>query len=172
MLFRSLTAYLQFARDEKAPMAEEDLTEILRRSTRLIDEGGKGGGLPISSDIRITEAPLICEEKKLQQALMNILLNSSQFSTDSSESIEVSLSPGGKSYNLVIRDHGPGIPAGDMEKVFEPFYTTRNDGSGLGLSIARRIIEVHGGSLDLSSTEGNGTTVRIVLPAIKHQGEG
>ncbi|MBU8923132.1 MAG: hypothetical protein KOO63_15040 [Bacteroidales bacterium] len=167
-----LTAYLQFAREEKAPMSEGDLAVILSRSVRLINEGGKGGGLPIRSDIELTKAPLICDEKKLQQALMNILLNSSQFSTDSSESIEVSLSHEGKSYNLVIRDHGPGIPAGEIEKVFEPFYTTRNDGSGLGLSIARRIVDDHGGSLDISNAKGSGTTVRVVLPAIQHQREG
>ena len=167
-----LTAYLQFARDEKAPMSEGDLAMILRRSVRLIDEGGKGSGLPIESDIKLTKAPLVCEEKKLQQALMNILLNATQFSADSSGSIEVSLSLEGKSYTLVVRDHGSGIPAGEIEKVFEPFYTTRTDGSGLGLSIARRIVEDHNGNLDISSAKGSGTTVRIVLPAIQHQGEG
>ncbi len=166
-----LNAYLQFARDEKAPMSEGDLTVILRRSVRLIDEGEKGGGLPVESNIKLTKAPLICEEKKLQQALMNILLNATQFSTDSSGPIEVSLSLEGRSYDLVIRDHGSGIPAGELEKVFEPFYTTRIDGSGLGLSIARRIVEDHDGNLDISNAKGNGTTVRIVLPAIQHQGE-
>ena len=65
---------------------------------------------------------------------------------------------------IAVADSGPGIGAVSLEKVFEPFYTTRKDGSGLGLSIARHIIEEHGGELWLESVPGEGATAYVRLP--------
>jgi signal transduction histidine kinase len=66
---------------------------------------------------------------------------------------------------LDIRDTGRGIPADVLPNVCEPFFTTRSEGTGLGLAIARRFVEQHGGRLEITSTPGEGTTVRLVLPA-------
>ncbi|HEM62029.1 MAG TPA: histidine kinase, partial [Chloroflexi bacterium] len=63
-----------------------------------------------------------------------------------------------------ITDQGPGIRADDMERVFEPFYTTKPRATGLGLTIARRIVNEHGGEIELESREGRGTRVVVSLP--------
>jgi signal transduction histidine kinase len=63
-----------------------------------------------------------------------------------------------------IRDEGPGIPAEALDRVFEAFYSTREGGTGLGLPIARRIAQAHGGQLRVHSVAGAGTEVEIVLP--------
>ena len=65
---------------------------------------------------------------------------------------------------IIIKDTGKGIPPEDLEKIFDPFYTTKPKGSGLGLGISKEIIENHGGSLKLESELGKGTTCIIDLP--------
>jgi signal transduction histidine kinase len=65
---------------------------------------------------------------------------------------------------VTIADSGSGIPKGDLERVFEPFYSTSPEGTGLGLAIARQIVAAHGGELTIESEEGRGTEVRVKLP--------
>jgi signal transduction histidine kinase len=67
---------------------------------------------------------------------------------------------------LAIRDTGRGIPAEALPNVCEPFFTTRAEGTGLGLAIARRFVEQNGGRLEIASTPGEGTTVRLAFPAL------
>jgi two-component system sensor histidine kinase AtoS len=66
--------------------------------------------------------------------------------------------------DVVVQDDGAGIPPESFDRVFEPMFTTRADGTGLGLTIARRIASAHGGRLELESTPDTGTTVRLTLP--------
>jgi signal transduction histidine kinase len=66
--------------------------------------------------------------------------------------------------SIHIRDTGVGIPEGEVNKVFDPFYTTKPQGIGLGMAIAHKVIAGHGGSIDLESVEGDGTMVTIELP--------
>ena len=63
-----------------------------------------------------------------------------------------------------IDDNGPGIPPDVAEKVFDPFFTTKAQGSGLGLAIVRKIVDAHDGRIDLRTTPGQGTTIRVTLP--------
>ena len=72
---------------------------------------------------------------------------------------------------MIIRDDGSGIPAEQLVRVFEPFFTTRAEGTGLGLPIARRIARAHGGELTIESEPGHGTIVRISLPRDQLNGE-
>jgi signal transduction histidine kinase len=67
--------------------------------------------------------------------------------------------------DITVRDFGAGIPPETLKRVFKPFFTSKNKGTGLGLSIAQKIIEAHGGRLTMESVPGDGTTVRIRLPA-------
>ena len=63
-----------------------------------------------------------------------------------------------------VSDSGAGIRPSDLERIFEPFFTTKPSGTGLGLPIAKQIIEMHGGTVTVQSREGSGTTIRILLP--------
>jgi signal transduction histidine kinase len=65
---------------------------------------------------------------------------------------------------IVISDTGTGIPSHELDKIFEPFYTTKSEGTGLGLPMVQRIIDDHGGTVDIKSKEGKGTTFYIKLP--------
>ncbi len=158
-----LRDYLLIARNEPAPRAPLDLVLTLRRSVRLMSESLEGSGIDVVSDITLEEAPFYGEEKRLQQSFLNILLNAMQ-ALDARGTIKVSVAKQGKTYRIIFEDNGPGIAARDIEKIFEPFYTTKPAGSGLGLAIVKKVIDDHGGSIEIESSEGSGTSIIVILP--------
>ena len=66
---------------------------------------------------------------------------------------------------FTVRDHGPGVPPGDRERIFEAFITGKSHGTGLGLAVARRIVELHGGRLAVQDAPGGGALFRVEIPA-------
>jgi signal transduction histidine kinase len=109
--------------------------------------------------------------EKLRQAFLNIVINSLQ-ATPAGGSLTISTSLGRADdvagmCEIRFRDSGKGIDAESLPKIFEPFYTTKPDGTGLGLAISRKIVEGHGGTLQVESVVGQGTTVLIRLPVLQ-----
>jgi two-component system, NtrC family, sensor kinase len=100
---------------------------------------------------------------QLKHAVLNLVLNAFQ-ATPARGSIVIETGQQGDDLSIGIRDTGEGIAPDKLERVFDVFFTMREGGTGLGLPIARRIIEEHGGTLMISSRQGSGTTARIVLP--------
>lgn len=112
--------------------------------------------------------------EKLRQAFLNIAINSLQ-ATPSGGSLTISTSvcredEAAGMCEIRFRDSGVGIDAAAMPRIFEPFYTTKPDGTGLGLAITRKIIEGHGGTLQVESAVGQGTTVLVWLPVLQAEG--
>jgi two-component system, sporulation sensor kinase A len=132
----------------------ESTGELLRRDPAL--SGTKmivtGTGEPVSAD-----------PEQLRIALQNLLMNAAQASGGRGE-IDVTIAGDPQSCVISIRDYGPGMTPEVREKAFEPFFTTKHRGTGLGLPIARRIIEAHGGCIEIAVPEGPGTIVSIQLP--------
>ena len=101
--------------------------------------------------------------EKLRQAFLNILINALQ-ATPSSGSVAIVLKQADSVIEISFQDSGTGIDEKEMERIFEPFYTTKPDGTGLGLAITKKIIEAHGGTLQVECKSGEGTTVTVALP--------
>lgn len=107
---------------------------------------------------------LNADSGKLQQVFLNLLQNAAQHSPENSEISLMIRPPKNGRITIKITDKGSGIPPKDMERMFEPFYTTRKGGTGLGLSIVKHILEVHGGSITLSNNNPPpGLTVKVIL---------
>ena len=100
----------------------------------------------------------------LQQIFLNLLLNALEAS-DEGGRVEVSLSSTETDVVIAVADRGVGIPPEDLQRVYDPLYTTRRDGSGLGLTIARRLVVAHAGRIEIESEVTAGTVVRVHLPA-------
>jgi PAS domain S-box-containing protein len=111
-----------------------------------------GGSVTVRADIDMIRA-----------ALLNLLLNSAQ-AMKGEGNITVSVDGTAAEARITIRDRGPGIPSDILGRVFEPFFTTKARGGGLGLAIARRTAERHGGSLSLACPPDGGTVATLVLP--------
>jgi signal transduction histidine kinase len=95
--------------------------------------------------------------------VLNLLLNALQ-ATEGQGKVAVSVKSRGEFAVIEVADDGPGIAPEHLPNIFRPFYTTKGDGTGLGLSLARRIVEDHHGKIDVTSIVGQGTTFSVQLP--------
>jgi signal transduction histidine kinase len=95
--------------------------------------------------------------------MLNLLLNALQ-AIDQRGKIEVTLAQRGPNAVVEVMDNGRGIAPDHLPNIFRPFYTTKGEGTGLGLSLARRIIEDHQGRIDVASAVGKGTTFSVIVP--------
>ena len=94
---------------------------------------------------------------------MNLILNAVEAMPDGGV-LSISVEQTDKTFQLEIADTGRGIDEEQLKKIFEPFYTTKEQGLGLGMPYARKIIAQHGGTISISSQPGEGTNIRIVIP--------
>lgn len=101
---------------------------------------------------------------RIRQVLTNLLTNAVQAS-EGGDPVEVTLAREDNALVIAVRDHGPGIERGEEERIFEAFYTKRTRGVGLGLAVARRIVEMHGGTIKAQNHPDGGALFRIVIPA-------
>ncbi len=110
------------------------------------------------------DASLEADPRRLQEALLNLVANGIEATPPGGEvSVEVRPSPG--EIEILVRDTGRGMPPDALGRLGTPFFTTRPDGTGLGVVLARSVIALHGGTLRYESEPGKGTTVRATLPA-------
>ncbi len=101
---------------------------------------------------------------QIKQVLVNLIKNAMQAMTRGG-TLTVKTGSGGDSVWISVSDTGRGIPPDQINHIFEPFYTTKKKGTGLGLMIVQRIVRQHGGHIELESNVGQGTTFRIRLPS-------
>jgi two-component system CheB/CheR fusion protein len=133
----------------------DDTVELLRRDPLMAE---------IALDIRGRPEPLMADPEQLRIVFQNVLVNAAQ-AMGGHGAIDVHLSRDGEGCRVSIRDHGPGMADEVRTKAFDAFFTTKHRGTGLGLPIARRVVELHGGRIDISPADGGGTIVSIHLPA-------
>jgi signal transduction histidine kinase len=107
---------------------------------------------------------IVADEKMLEQVMINLVKNALEALKDSKDpQIETSCYQEDDSLLISVSDNGEGIPQDKLEQVFIPFFTTRIDGSGIGLSLCKQIIQMHDGQIDIQSEKGKGSTVSIRL---------
>ena len=106
------------------------------------------------------------DAEQLQLAVQNVLMNAVQ-AMNGEGSVRVDIARHGGEWQIAVADNGPGMPPEVKDKVFDPFFTTRSRGTGLGLPIARRVVEAHGGRIDIETPAGGGTVVSMSLPAVR-----
>ena len=100
----------------------------------------------------------------LRQALLNLALNGCQAMPNGGKLTMGAKTAKDRRVALTIEDTGVGIPAEQLDRIFDLYFTTKSEGSGIGLSIVYRIVQLHGGEIEVQSIEGRGTTFRMLLP--------
>ncbi len=111
------------------------------------------------------DATVEADPRRLKEALLNLVANAIEATPPGGE-VVVDVRPSGDEIEIVIRDTGRGMPAETLRRIGTPFFTTRDDGTGLGVVLARSVIAQHGGSLRYDSEPGTGTRVRVTLPRV------
>lgn len=158
-----VTDLLQTARPHPPKFHKSDLNTTVEHAVML----GRQQALAKSIEITLRKDPSLPDVEhdsdQIHQVLLNLLLNALQ-AIEKNGKIAVTVELRGKNAVIEVADNGRGIAADHLPNIFRPFYTTKGDGTGLGLSLARRIIEDHQGRIDVTSAVGQGTTFAVVLP--------
>jgi signal transduction histidine kinase len=158
-------------RKEDLQEEQVDLNELARETVELISPDATSRGVRVDVDVQSRPATVAGDRVHLQQALLNLLLNAMDAMRDTPSEhrrLVVAVAATNGHADVSVRDFGPGIPTSAMKQVFEPFYTTKKDGLGVGLSIVRSIIEAHNGSIGVENNADRGATVRFALPLHHH----
>ena len=158
-----VTDLLQTARPHPPRVRKSDLNITVEHAVML----GRQQALAKSVEITFQKDPALPEVEhdsdQIHQVLLNLLLNALQ-AINLNGKVTVTIKSQGSTAVVAVADNGRGIPPEDLPNIFRPFYTTKGEGTGLGLSLARRIVEDHHGRIDVTSTVGKGTTFAVVLP--------
>ena len=162
---RTLDGLLRLARPEPPVKTTVDLGALTRDIVTLFGPRLRGRGVALSLEADSHLPALRLDRSQMTQLILNLLTNSAQAVEDGgSISVRVAPFPDGKGVILSVIDDGRGIPPDMLDKVWEPFFTTKEEGTGLGLPISRQIAELHGGTIAVESPPGEGTRVLVLLP--------
>lgn len=154
---------LQYARPIPPRLKRCTVGDVIKRVTGVLREE------PALQNVQIEHVGLadgtivMADENQIEQLLLNLIINAAHASREG-DRIVVEANPNEEYVDLIVRDFGAGMSQEVRNHAFEPFFTTKSKGTGLGLSICRRIVEAHGGTMNLESESGHGTTVSIRLP--------
>jgi signal transduction histidine kinase len=156
--------FLTFSRSRRLELREFSLTEVVQKLVRLMGEEARARGISLSVKSMQDSLMVPMDVDKLQQALINIIKNAIE-SIEGSGSIDIVVErQAGERAVIRVSDTGSGLAPEEVGKIFDPDYTTKEKGLGLGLPIAHEIIRGHGGTIRVQSGVGQGTTFEIVLP--------
>jgi two-component system sensor histidine kinase HydH len=132
---------------------------------RLVESDARARKVEVTSTVPADLSPIVMDADRINQVLLNLYLNAIQaMNKGGTLSVEVARDEQLKQTRITVADTGPGIDPLDQEKIFDPYFTTKSDGTGLGLAIVHKIMEAHGGDVDVYSASNTGTMVTLILP--------
>jgi signal transduction histidine kinase len=169
---------LELARPTRLSFAAVRLPALLERAAELYADEMESHGVQVTRDYARDLPALWIDAEAMYQALVNLVRNALDAMPSGGRlTLRVSwaddehlvrpgrrLAMGGRRVRVEIQDTGVGISSDDADRVFNPFFTTKDGGTGLGLALTHKIVEDHGGSIDFRTTGAGGTVFRIVLP--------
>ncbi len=162
----TINEFLAFARPKETKMARMNLSAALHASIKQLENQAANESVRFESTIQDV-IYINGDHEKMHQVFLNLLLNAIQASPHDA-TIEVTLRTNADGRAIVdIQDHGQGINEPDMDRIFEPFYTTKHSGSGLGLALVKSIVEHHDGQIEIRSIPKQGASVTVTLPLLK-----
>jgi signal transduction histidine kinase len=158
-----VTQFLQAIRPTAPQLRPAGLNEVVQKTLKLLEPELDNRGLNVKSTLARQLPATPIDPNQIQQVLVNLLRNAMQAMTRGG-TLTLQTWEGADGVWVSVADTGGGIPQEQLKRIFEPFYTTKERGSGLGLMIVQRIVRAHGGRIELESQVGQGTTFRIGLP--------
>jgi two-component system, NtrC family, sensor histidine kinase HydH len=146
---------LEFAKDGELRIRDADPVALAREAADAV--------APDRIDLEVGDAPRSwpLDADKVRRVLINLLDNAAEIDDGR---VELRIDRDGRHLAIAVRDRGPGIGEADLPQIFEPFFTRRTNGTGLGLAVARRLVELHGGAIAARNATGGGAEIRITLP--------
>jgi signal transduction histidine kinase len=168
---RILTELLEIARPKPPQFRVSDVCSTVEHAVMFARQQAITKRITVEFEIKDTIPPVEHDPNQINQVLLNLLLNAIQ-SMDKPGVIRVSLKHDDGAVFITVADEGKGIPPETLPNIFRPFFTTKGHGTGLGLSLARRIVDSHGGHIDVTSVVGKGTQFQVELPITRSADQG
>jgi signal transduction histidine kinase len=159
---------LGFARPVSLTLSAGNLKQMVNDVLELLRPQSTANKVEVRLSMDEQPAYAMLDEASMRGALMNLMLNAIEAMRNGGM-LSIAVDHTGESLQLEIADTGPGIAEEEAKKIFEPFYTTKEQGLGLGMPYAKKVIEQHGGTISLNSRPSEGTTISIVLPAAQKE---
>lgn len=159
---------LNLAKPPKYDFEETNVEQLIRAEEKIFESASKEKNILFGIQVDANLPPLRCDRSRIKQLLLNLVLNAIQATSKGGKvSIEGHLGPGyngGRHLEIRVIDTGEGIPPERLERIFEPFFSTKSRGTGLGLMVCDFIVRHHGGDIKVYSEVGKGTTFVVSLP--------
>jgi two-component system NtrC family sensor kinase len=161
---------LDFSRKDQEDFESKHLHEILQATYELMTHPIKIANISFLTDFAAKSDLISCSPNQIKQACVAIIVNASEAVLENGEIVISTRNPDGDTIRIDISDNGIGIPEDDIPHIFEPFFSTKHDtsGIGLGLAIVHGIVKSHKGKIEVRSELGKGTTISISLPLIRN----
>lgn len=166
-----ITDLLSFARPSKPNVAPENITDVVDNIARILESQAKEKNLTIEREFGDDLPKVWIDREQMKQVFMNLILNAIQAMKESG-TITISARavtrigalPEGEFVQVEVQDTGIGIPDENLQHIFDPFFTSKDEGSGLGLAVSHQIVQEHGGFVTVESTIGKGTSFFVHVP--------
>jgi len=162
-LDRVVKTFLDFTRPVELHLAEVPLDSFVREIVDLAAPQAEAGGIRVSVSVDTEAANIRVDRDLMKQAMLNVVVNAIQAMPQGGE-LRIECAVREEEAEIRIRDTGVGIPPELRDKIFRLYYTTKPEGSGIGLAMTFRIVQLHDGSIDFTSEPGKGTTFVLRLP--------
>jgi signal transduction histidine kinase len=156
--------FLRFARPSPPLLEKAEASSIFEETLQLLRPQIERQRISVRKNFK-SLPPIAIDKEQMKQVALNLLLNAIQAMPEGGRlKVSGKIPTGNQWIMLTIQDSGIGVPSKDMDRLFDPFFSTKEGGIGLGLSIAHRIIDQHHGRIEVESTPGKGTLFTIMLP--------
>jgi signal transduction histidine kinase/FixJ family two-component response regulator len=162
-LMSTVQRMLDFYRPGTLSRTPTDVAELIRRVLDLLEKQLSGGGVIVEEDIATNLPPVNVVSNQIQQVFFNITLNAMEAMKEGGV-LGIKARSVNDNIEITFQDNGPGVPEDLRDKIFEPFISLREDGTGLGLSVSYGILTAHGGSLELESSNSQGACFKVFIP--------
>ena len=152
--------------------AEIEVGPLVAETLKLVELESRAGDIRLESSIAPDLPPVFADSIQIQQVVLNLTRNAIEAMKESGHTGAITVGVQGNGHGEIavsVADRGPGIAPADAERIFDPFYSTKASGLGVGLSICRAIVEAHGGRLSLTPNAGGGSIFRFTLPAMNER---
>ncbi len=162
-LNRSISELLDYARPQKLQKETVDLQQLLQKAVSLIRIDAEAAGVEVTSVFQEPLPKILADADRLNQVFLNLFLNAIQ-AMEQGGKLAVSADARDGTMVITVSDTGCGIEPESLDRVFDPYFTTKPEGTGLGLAMSAKIVEEHGGSIKIASEQGRGTSVTVKIP--------
>jgi two-component system sensor histidine kinase HydH len=164
-LNRGIGELLDYAKPAQLKRDAASIQEIIRKTVSLVQVDAESYNIDIRLEMDKEIPQILVDTDKMNQVFLNLFLNAIQAMEHGGELL-VRAEKDQHTIIITIRDSGIGIEPENLNRVFDPYYTTKNDGTGLGLAMSSKIVEEHGGKIEIKSAYGEFTEVRVILPLV------